>query len=60
MKALRDFLRDLALDREHVFHIAIVLLCPDVRVGAGVDQLGVDMEPGPRFCARCLPTREIR
>ena len=46
MKALCDFLRDLALDGEHVFQIAIVFFCPDVRVGARVDQLGVYVKPG--------------
>src|SRR4029077_9175698 len=42
---LRDFLRDLALDRERIFQIAVVLFCPDMRVGARVDQLRVDMQP---------------
>jgi len=44
---LRDFLRDLALDGEDVFQVAIVLFRPYVRIGAGVDQLRVYMEPGP-------------
>jgi hypothetical protein len=47
VEAFCDFLRDLVLNREHVFQIAIVLLRPDVRIGARVDQLGVHMEPGP-------------
>src|SRR6266576_1037672 len=46
VKALCDFLSDLALDREDVFQIAIVLLHPDVYIGARVDQLGIYMEPG--------------
>ncbi len=49
MKALCDFLRDFALDGEHVFQIAIVLLCPDVRVAARVDQLGIYVQPGSRL-----------
>src|SRR4029453_10340226 len=49
IKALCDFLRDLALDREHVFQIAIVLFRPDVRIGVGVDQLDVYVKPGAGF-----------
>jgi hypothetical protein len=30
------------LDGEHISQIAIVGLCPQMRVGAGIDQLGVD------------------
>src|SRR5437667_7988113 len=39
MKLPSDFLRDLALDCEQVVQIAIVLLGPEVGVGARVDQL---------------------
>src|SRR5215813_1436921 len=45
-KALGDFLRNFALDREQVFQISVVLLCPDVHIAACVDQLRVYMEPG--------------
>src|SRR5690349_14075921 len=37
-----DFLRDLALDAKQLVQIAVVLLGPDVRVTAGVNQLGID------------------
>ena len=45
VKLRSDLLRNLALNREHVFHVTIVFLCPDVRISARVDQLHVDMEP---------------
>src|SRR5437867_8299477 len=45
-KLLSDFLRNLALDGKQVVQIAIVLLGPDVRVRAGVDQLRVHVKPG--------------
>ena len=54
MKLLGDLLRDLALDREHVFQIAIVFFRPDVRIGAGVDQLGVYVSQAPVL--RTLPS----
>src|SRR6476659_8339936 len=40
-KPLSDFLRSLALDRKQVVQIAIVLLGPDMRISAGVDQLHI-------------------
>src|SRR6266487_7108566 len=43
VKLLSDFLCDLTLDCEHIVQVAIVLLRPDVRIGARVDELGVDM-----------------
>ena len=49
VKLLRDLLCDLTLDREHVLQIAIILLNPDVCVGASVDQMGVDVKPGTRL-----------
>ncbi len=49
MKLPGDLSRDLALDREDVFQISIVFLCPDMRIGAGVDQLRVYVEPGAGF-----------
>src|SRR5882724_4230344 len=48
VKLLSDFLRDLALDSEHVVQIAIVLFGPNMCVGARIDQLRVEMEPGAR------------
>src|SRR5207244_7021873 len=45
-KLLSDFLGNLALDGEQIVQIAIVLLGPDVRVRARVDQLRVHMKPG--------------
>src|SRR5206468_315785 len=45
-KPLSNFLRNLALDRKQIVQIAIVLLGPDVSVGAGVDQLHVHMKLG--------------
>ena len=44
MELLCDFLRDFALDREHVFQIAIVLFRPHMCVSARVDQLGVHVK----------------
>src|SRR4029453_10534544 len=38
-KLLSDFLRNLALDRKQIVQITIVLLGPDVRVRARVNQL---------------------
>ena len=46
MKLPGDLLRDLALGGKQIFQIAIVLLRPDVRVGARVDQLDVYVKPG--------------
>ena len=37
-----DFLRNLALDCEQIIQIAIVLLGPDMRVSARLDQLRID------------------
>src|ERR1043166_5358955 len=45
-KPLSYLLRSLALDRKQVVQIAIVLLGPDVRVRAGVDQLHIHVKPG--------------
>ena len=45
MKLLRDFLRDLALNCKQLVQITIVLVGPDVRVRAGVDQLRIHMKP---------------
>src|ERR1043166_8967556 len=44
MKLVSDFLRDLALDCEHVVQIAVILFNPDVGVGPRVDQLRVQMK----------------
>ena len=55
MKLARDFLRDLALNREHVFQITIVIFRPDVRIGASVDQLRVYVKPGT--CLADAPSR---
>ena len=41
VQSFGDFLRDLALDCEQIIQIAVVLLGPDVRVSACVDQLRV-------------------
>src|SRR6266566_5096744 len=41
MKLVGDFLRDLALDCEHVVQIAIILFNPDVGISPRVDQLRV-------------------
>src|SRR5262245_55990321 len=46
VKALSDLFRDLTLDREHAFQIAIVLFRPDMRIVVRVDQLGVYVKPG--------------
>src|SRR4029077_5319029 len=43
VKLLSDFLCDLALDREHLIQIAVVFLCPHVRIRPSVDQLNVHM-----------------
>src|SRR5512132_104585 len=42
LQLIGDRRGDLALDGEHIGQIAIVGLCPQMRVGASVDQLGVD------------------
>ena len=55
VKLFGDFLRDLALDGEQIVQIAIVLLGPDVRVGARVDQLRVQMKHACRSL-RTLPS----
>src|SRR2546421_1612908 len=44
MKVVRDFLRDLTLDCKQPIQIAVVFLGPDVRVGARVDQLRVQVK----------------
>src|SRR5205814_1883027 len=44
MKLVSDFLRDLALDCEHVVQIAVILFNPDVGIGPRVDQLRVQMK----------------
>ena len=44
MQLFGDFLRDLALDCEHVVQIAVVLFDPDVGIGPRVDQLRVEMK----------------
>src|SRR5581483_8542436 len=54
MKLLGDFLRDLALNREDIFQIAVVLLGPHVRVRARIDQLRIDMEPGSSLAYAAL------
>ena len=54
LELLRNLLRDLALDCKRVVQIAIILLGPDMRVGPRVDQLGVQMNPGPVL--RTLPS----
>src|SRR6266550_3960082 len=53
MKLVSDFLRDLALDCEHVVQIAVVLFDPDVGISPRVDQLRVQMKmrPGPADAA---------
>ena len=38
----RNIFRDLALNCEHIRCLAVVVLSPQMRVGAGVDQLRVD------------------
>ena len=45
MKVLGNFLRDLTLDCKQLIQIAVVFLSPDVRVGARVDQLRVQVNP---------------
>ena len=42
VQSFGDFLRDLTLDCEQIIQIAVVLLGPDVRVSARVDQLRVE------------------
>src|SRR5438128_3375205 len=44
MKLVSDFLRDLALDCEHVVQIAVILINPDVGIGPRVDQLRIQMK----------------
>src|SRR5438094_3270304 len=44
MQLLGDFLRDLALDCEHVVPIAVILFNPDVGIGPRVDLLCVLMK----------------
>ena len=51
VQSFGDFLRDLALDGKQVVQIAVVLLGPDVGVGARVDQLRVQMKSDHRSCA---------
>ena len=41
----RDPARDLVLQREQVADVAVEALGPEMRVGRGVDQLGVDANP---------------
>ena len=43
MKLFSNFLRDLALDRENLAKSVVILLRPDMRVGARVDQLRVQV-----------------
>ena len=54
MKLFGDFLRDVTLDNKYLFRIAIILLCPYVRVGARRDQLRVYMEQGSGFAHAAL------
>src|SRR2546427_1782009 len=45
VKLLSDFLRDLALDCEHVVQVAVVLFDPDVGISPRVDQLRIQVNP---------------
>jgi hypothetical protein len=40
----RDPARDLVLEGEHIARIAVEPVCPEMRVGFGVNQLGADAE----------------
>src|SRR5262249_23669603 len=46
VKLLCNLFCDFALDGKDVFQVAIVFLGPDMRIGARIDQLGVDVKPG--------------
>jgi len=48
IERVRDPARDLVLQREQVADVAVEALGPEMRVGRGVDQLGVDANPVPR------------
>ena len=54
VQSFGDFLRDLTLDCEQIIQIAIVLLGPDVRVRARVDQLRVETEMRARSANAAL------
>ena len=45
IERVRDPARDLVLQREQVADVAVEALGPEMRVGRGVDQLGVDANP---------------
>ena len=44
--ALRPFVRSRSGLRNVLFQIAVIFLCPDVRIGAGVDRLCLYVKPG--------------
>ena len=44
LQLIRDRLRNLILDGENIVHIALVLLCPDMFVGLGIDQLRIQVD----------------
>src|SRR5207244_13305499 len=46
VELIGNFLRNLALDCEHLAQIAIVFFGPDVSVSAGVNQLRIQMNSG--------------
>ena len=42
LQRIGNFVSEIALDRENVGHIAVVIVGPDVLIGVGIDQLHVD------------------
>ena len=48
MQRIGNFASEIALDRENVGHIAIVIVGPDVLIGVGIDQLHVHAHPVSR------------
>ena len=48
LQRIRDFVSEIALDRENVGHIAVVIVGPDVLIGVGIDQLHVHAHPVSR------------
>ena len=48
MQRLGDALGEIALDRKNIRDIAVVIVCPEMLVSVGVDQLHVDTHPVAR------------
>ena len=56
----RDPARDLVLQGEQIARVAVEPLGPQMRVGLGIDQLGVDADLVARRAGRCLRAHSAR